>query len=225
MGGLGEAVGNAALAEQVTQHEQADKRRRGRQHEGYEYGDHDGEYYLFLLGYRPQLLHLYPALFLCRQRLHYRGLYDRNQRHVRISRDGDRTEKIRSEPQGNVNRRRAVCAADYAYGACFSIAEAKELSAYKSDEDAELRSRAHKQALGVGDQGTEVCHCSHAHEYQRGVYAELYAQIQVVYKAGAVTQLRPVYGGSRGSNPFTIARYSRTQEMAIIIRHLGSAIR
>ena len=100
LGGLGEAVGNAALAEQVTQHKQADKRRRGRQHEGYEYGDHDGEYYLLLLAYRPQLLHLYPALFLCRQRLHYRRLYDRNQRHVRISRDGDRTEKIGSKPTG-----------------------------------------------------------------------------------------------------------------------------
>ena len=50
---------------------------------------------------------------LGRQRLHYRRLDNRDQRHVRIRRDSDRRKQMRSERLGHVYSRRSVRAADY----------------------------------------------------------------------------------------------------------------
>ena len=74
-------------------------------------------------------------------------------------------------------------AADDADGAGFRAGEAHETAAHEGDEDAQLCGRAQQQGLGVGNEGTEVRHSTHAHEDQAGIDAQLHTQVENVHQS------------------------------------------
>ena len=93
---------------------------------------------------------------------------------------------MRSQLAGQVDGGGAVRAADDAGGSGFLRGETHHgITNDEGDKDAQLRGSAQQQALGVGNQGTEVGHAAHAQEDQAGVNAQLHAQIQVVQHAGS----------------------------------------
>ena len=107
---------------------------------------------------------------------------------------------------GDVDRRRTVSAADDADSAGFRLGKAEEDRAREGDENTDLRRRAEDQALGVGDQRTEVGHAADAEEDQRRIDAQLDALIEIVQQAAvlgifiidlAADLLHDMSGGSR----------------------------
>lgn len=113
------------------------------------------------------------------------GLNDRDEGHVGISGNGDRTEQLGSQTGGDEDRGRAVSAADDTDGGGLLVSEAHELGTDIGHEDTELSGSAEQQGLGVRDQGTEVGHRADAHEDQAGVDAELNAEVQNVEQTEA----------------------------------------
>ena len=96
------------------------------------------------------------------------------------------------------SRAGAVGAADDADGAGLRAGEAQQAAAHIGQEDAQLSRSAQQQALGIGDQGSEVGHGAHAHEDQARIDAKLYAQVQNVDQArahGDVGEGHAVIGG------------------------------
>ena len=203
---LGDTLDHAALLEEVAEHEHTDQRSRvGKQN-----GDHDDnddrEHDLFQLGHRTELFHNDGALLLGGEQLHDGRLDDGHQRHVGIRRDRDGAEQMGREFGGDVDRRRAVGAADNADSAGFRLGKAEEDRAGEGDKDTDLRGSAEDQALGVGDQRTEVGHAADAEEDQRRIDAELDALIEIVEQAAvlgifiidlAADLLHDMPGGSR----------------------------
>ena len=184
-GGLLQTVHNAGLLEQVTEHQARDQRRGRRNEQRHEHGDHDGEDDLLAFADLTQRAHHDAALFLGGQSLHDGGLNDRDEGHVGISGNGDRTEQLGSQTGGDEDRGRAVGAADDTDGGGLLVSEAHELGTDIGHEDTELSGSAEQQGLGVRDQGTEVGHRADAHEDQAGVDAELNAEVQNVEQAEA----------------------------------------
>ena len=81
------------------------------------------------------------------------GGWMRDQRHVRIRRDGDRPEQFRCKLRRQVYCGGAVCAADDADRGGLRAGEAQYYRAEERHEYAELSRRAEQKALGVGKQG------------------------------------------------------------------------
>ena len=79
---VGKSVGDAALTEEVAQHQAADEGSRRGQEQDDEGSDHDGEDYLLGLGDLAGLLHLYLAHLVGGEKLHKRRLDHGDQRHV-----------------------------------------------------------------------------------------------------------------------------------------------
>ena len=184
-GSLLQTVNNARLLEEVTEHQARDQRSGGRNEQRHEHGDHDGEDDLLALADLTQRAHHDLTLFLGGQNLHDGGLDDRNERHVRVSGNGDGAEQLGSETGGDEDRGRAVSAADDTDGGGLLIGEAHELGADIGHEDTELGGSAEQQGLGVRDQGAEVGHRTDAHEDQAGVDAQLNAEVEDVQKTEA----------------------------------------
>ena len=118
------------------------------------------------------------------------------------------------------------------------------------DKDAQLCGGTQQQTLGVCDQRTKVGHGTNANKNQAGINAQFYTEIDKISIKTRITswQLSPVHmaagkkvvtdipapgrlvnsmpnaigKSSNGSKPFLIAKYSKTQAIAIIIRTLGS---
>ena len=176
---------NATLAHQIAQHQHANQRCRIGQQEGNQDGDDDREQNLFQLRNRAELFHNHRTLFLGRQRLHNRGLDNRDQGHVGIRRYSDRPQELRSQFGCHKDCRRAVCAADNrdCTGLLCSkgqIRDTKILNkdrADKSQEDTQLRGSSKQKALRVGDQGAEICHGANPQENQRRINTKFYALI------------------------------------------------
>ena len=182
--GVGQTVGAAAFTEQVAEHQAADQRSRGRQEQDDEDGDDDGEENLLGLGNRAGLHHLDLAVSFRGHELHDRGLDQRDERHIGICRDGDRTQQLRGKLVGQEDGRRAVCAADDADGSSFLAGEAEADGAEEGDEHAQLRCSAEQQALRVRDQGAEVSHGADAHEDQGRVQTSLDADVEDIQQTG-----------------------------------------
>jgi len=89
--GLGKTVGNTADIEQVTEHQEANKRRCVRKNESDDSGNGDRENDLLGLGYRTERFHLDLTLFFAGAELHDRRLDDRDERHIRVSGNGNCT--------------------------------------------------------------------------------------------------------------------------------------
>ncbi len=172
---------HAGLSEQVAQHQHAYQRSRGRKDQTYHNRNNDREQYLLQLGNRTKLAHLNLPFFFRGQQLHDRRLDDRHQRHVGICRNCDRPQNRRL-PQlaGQEDGCRSVCTADDGDGCRRHIVEAHEDGPEICRENAELRRRAQKEALGVGNQGTEIRHSTHTHENQGRQDGPLVQYIEII---------------------------------------------
>ena len=76
--------------------------------------------------------------------------------------------------------RRAVGAADNADGSRLRAGEAQDDRPEERQIDAQLCRRAQQQALGIGQQGAEVCHGAHTQEDQRRIQTGLDADVQKI---------------------------------------------
>ena len=161
------AVGDARLAEEVAEHEHAQKRCDRRQQQTDEDGRDEREDDLLELRDVTQLLHDDFALLLRREELHDGRLNERHERHVGVRRDSDRSQEIRCELRRQVNGRRPVGAADDADGSGFFNGESEHHRKAESDEYADLRRRSQKKRIGIGKQRTEVRHGADAEKDQR----------------------------------------------------------
>ena len=164
---VGQLADNAALTEEVAQHEHTDKgSRRGKDHT-HDNCNNDGEKDPLELGDRSELRHPDLALLVCGQRAHDGRLNDRDKGHIGVGGDSDGSEKFcLSQLGAEEDRGRAVGTADDGdRGRGFAV-EAQSDRAEVCAEDTELRGSAEQEAHGIGDQGTEVRHGADAHEDQ-----------------------------------------------------------
>ena len=187
LGGVGQALGNAALTEQVAQHEHTDQG-GGVGHQQNDEDSHgDGEDDLLGLGHLAQLSHLHLTGLLGGQGLHQRRLDHGNQRHIGVCRDGDGGQQPHSQLGSRQNGGRAVGAADDADGGGLSGCEAQDQSHQEGGEDAQLSGSAQQQGHGVGQQRTKVGHCANSHEDNRRIDGPLDALIEHPHEADGTT--------------------------------------
>ncbi len=91
---------------------------------------------------------------------------------------------MRGQHGGDEQGGGAVGSADDAHGGGLIAGETQQAEDDKGGKDADLGGCAQQQALGVGDQGSEVGHGAYAHKDEAGVNAQLDAQIQDIDEAG-----------------------------------------
>ena len=127
LNGVGQTIRHAALLEQVAQHQAAQQRGHGGQHQAGDNGDHNGEEDLFGLGDGAKLLHLDLAHLLSGQQAHDGGLDQGDQRHIRVSCNGDWAKQMGSQGLGQPNGGGAVSAADNADGGSLGAGESSML--------------------------------------------------------------------------------------------------
>lgn len=139
--GFGESFGNEALFEQVAEHKHTEKRERVRKKQSRDKRNRDRENDFLAFGYGTKLLHSDKTLFFRRQKLHDRRLNNRDKRHIRIRRNRDCRQKIRSEFLGNVNSHRTVRSADNADCRGGTSVKTEKDRADESDEHAKLSTR------------------------------------------------------------------------------------
>ena len=173
LGSIGQTLGNAALTEQVAQHEHADQRSGIRNQQDNNDGNCDREYDLLGLGDAAGGSHDDLTLFFSRQYLHDRRLDNGHQRHVAVCSDRDGAEQMRGQLGGDIDGGGAVRAADDADSTGFLIGEAQNLSADKGEEDAQLCGSAQQQAGRTCNQRLKVGHGTDAKENQRGIDTQL----------------------------------------------------
>ena len=116
LSGVGQTVGDAALTEQVAQHEHTDQGSGVGDEQHHENGNRNGEDDLLSLRYLAQLAHLDLTGLLGGQQLHQRRLNHGNQSHVGVGRNGNGGQEFHSQLGGGKNSGGAVSAADNADG-------------------------------------------------------------------------------------------------------------
>ena len=183
LGGVGQTVAHAALPEQVAQHEHADQRSGVGHQQNHEDCNQNGENDLFRFGDRTELRHLDLAHLFGGEQLHNGGLDQRDQGHIRVSRDGNGREQVRCQFRGRQNSRGAVRAADDADGRRLAGLKAQSQSHQEGGEDAQLSGSAQQQGHGIGQQGAEVRHCADSHKDNRRVDGVLNALINHPHEA------------------------------------------
>ena len=114
-----------------------------------------------------QLFHDNLTIFFRREQFHDRRLDQRNQGHVRIRRYRDRTQEFRSQFRSQVNRSRAVGAADNTDRSCLRSGKTQEHRATQGNEYTDLCRRAEQESFRVRKQRTEVRHRTDTHKDQR----------------------------------------------------------
>ena len=165
----------------VTEHKHTDEGSCGRNKERNRDGDNDREHNAFGFADRAKLFHYDGAFLAGCQQFHERRLNNGNECHVRISRNGNRPELIRSKTGCYKNCSRTVRTADDADGGRKVIIKTEnQPCAEVSDKYAELSCRTEEQTLGICDQRTEIRHCTDAEEDERRVNAELDSEIEIV---------------------------------------------
>src|SRR5699024_490518 len=180
---IAQALGDAALAPQVAQHQAADQGRGGGQEQDDEDAHHDGEDNLLRLGDFAGLFHLGHAHLLGGAQLHERGLNQGDQGHVGVGRDGDGAQELGSQAGGEEDGGGAVSAANDADGGGLVAGEAQDHSADVGHEHAQLGGGAQEQALGVGEQGAKIGHGADAHEDEGRVDACFDADVEYIQEA------------------------------------------
>ncbi len=118
-GGVGQAVGDGALLEQVAEEQHADQNHGARRDHGADQEGGDGKDDTLALTDGSRCFHVDAPFLFGREQAHDGWLDDGDQRHVAVGGDGDGTEQMRSEFGTEKDGGGAVCAADDADGACF----------------------------------------------------------------------------------------------------------
>ena len=166
---LGQRVQHATLANQVAEHQEADKRNGLRGKDARDDRDDDGEEDARCFG---DLLRLIrhadePLLLRCQQADDGR-LDDGYQRHIGIGSDGDRADVAALQGVCHDNGCWAVRRADDGDGGGVADVKAAEARNEKCEKYAKLRRRAEDHQLGVRQQRTEIDHCTDADkQYER----------------------------------------------------------
>ncbi len=178
LGGVGQALGNAALTEQVAQHKHTDQGGGVGNQQHHKDGHGDGEDDLLGLRHLAQLAHLDLAGLLGGQQLHQRRLDHGDQGHVGVSRNGNGRQELHRQFRSGQDGGRAVGAADDADGGGFSGLKAQHQSHQEGGKDAQLSGGAQQQGGGVGQQGAKVRHRADSHKDNRRVDGVLNALIE-----------------------------------------------
>ena len=105
---VGKSFGDAALLKQVAEHEAAEQWSDGGEQKRGDDCHHNGENDFCCLGNVFGRLHANQLFLFGGEHLHQRRLNQRNQRHVGISRDRNRSEQVGRQLIGYVNSRRSV---------------------------------------------------------------------------------------------------------------------
>ena len=176
----GEALGDAALLEQVAEEEHAQQRQAGGDDEGRAEEADDREDDLLALADGARFVHPDQALLLGGEQQHDRLLDHGHEGHVGVGRHGDRTHQFRSQLGAQEDGGRAVRAADDADGTGLIGGEAEHEREQVGAEDTHLCSGADQDEARLRDQGREVRHGPDAEEYQWRVPAVLHAVVQDV---------------------------------------------
>ncbi|SAR70976.1 Uncharacterised protein [Klebsiella pneumoniae] len=167
---IAQPLHHAALAHQVAEAEHPQQRRGVRQQERHQQQQHRREEDLLPLTHRAQLHHADLPLLIRGQRLHDRRLDQRHQRHIGVRRHRDGPQQLRRQLARQVNRRRAVGAADDADGRRLRQGEADDAEVVQRQrpehggEDPELRRRPQQQGARVSQQRAEIGHRPDAHK-------------------------------------------------------------
>ena len=193
MCGLGKTIGHTADVEEVTEHQATDERDGIGHDEPHDKGYKDGEANLLDRGDLAKRGHTDGALLFGGEHAHEGGLDHRDQGHVAVRRDRDRTQQVRCQGLGHENGRGAVRAADDTDGRRLLGAEHARNERYaKCHEHAELCAGTDEECFGVGNEGGEVGHCADADENQARINAELNAKVQEVNKTAVVQDLAEI---------------------------------
>ena len=187
---LAQTLRDAALPEEVAEHEDAHERHRRRKDEARRHGADDGEEDPFRLPYGTEVVHTDRPVGLGRQGLDDRRLDERHQRHVAVGRHGHRSQDLGRHLHGQVDARRAVGPADDGDARRFLDGEADHHGPEEGDEDAQLRRRAEEEGDRVRQEGREVRQGSDAHEDDDGVDFMLRPEEDVVQEAPFVHDAR-----------------------------------
>ena len=178
--GLREALGDAADAEHIAEHDEAEQRDGGRRDKAADYRyRYREEEELGLRDGTRRVGHAHLALFLSRKGLDDRRLDERDERHVCVGRYRNRPQQVRREARRNVYRGRAVGGSDDAYrGRLIYIVVEDEVGDPHGEEDTGLRREAEEEDLRVREQRREVAHGSDRDEYQQREYLRRYAEVE-----------------------------------------------
>ena len=180
---IAQALRDTGFLQQVAEHQAADQGSSGGQQQHDENRHDDREQDLFGLAHLAQLRHLHAAFLFGGQRPHNGRLNHRDQRHVAVSRHGNRPQQFGSQLRRGQDGRGAVRAADNTDGSGLLRVEAQQVRAEEGEEHAELCSSAQQQALRVGNQRTEIGHRADAHEDQAGIDTGLHADVKDIDQA------------------------------------------
>ena len=196
LGGVREALHTTGLPEQVAQHQHTDERSHRGQHQHAEDGDHNGEDNLFGLAHLPQLVHLNLPLLLGGKHPHNGRLDERNQGHVGVGGHRNGGQQLRGQAVGEEDGSGSVGAANDGDGGRLGGGEhglatddnvvPQEVRQGEGHVDTELGGGPQQEADGVGDKGTKVGHCAHAHKDEAGEDAGLNPHVDDAQHAGVV---------------------------------------
>ena len=171
---VAEPLNHAGFADQVPERQRPHQRGGVGKQQHTEHQNGNGEENLLQFGHLTQLGHFDLPVFLRRQRPHDGRLDNRHQRHIGVSRYGDRAQQIRRQLGGHVDRRRAVRTADNPDGGGILQRKIENTGvlgeshgADQRPEDPELRRRPQQGRLGVGQQRAEIGHRPDPHEDQQ----------------------------------------------------------
>lgn len=181
-----EPVRDAALPQEVAEHEDSHKGDRCGEDESRRHGGDDGKEDLLKLRDWPKGVHADGTVRLRGEQLDHRRLDEGDEGHVAVGRHSYCPQDLGREFHGEVDARGAVRSSDDGDGGRFLDGEAHEHGAEEGDEDAELRCRAEEKGDGVGKQGREVRQGSYAHEDDDGVDFVFRAEEDVPEKAAVV---------------------------------------
>ena len=165
LAGLHETVHDAGFLHDVAQHEHCDEGGGVGHHQDADNHHHHRESDTLGLGDLAQGLHADLAFLVVGHGSHDRRLDKRNKSHVGVGRHGDGAAKMLGQLVCGEDGRRTVGATDDTDGSRLAQGEAAEGDgAEHGGKYAELRATAKKQGAGVGNQGAEVRHGTHAQE-------------------------------------------------------------
>ena len=169
LGSLGEAAQNAALPDQIAEHQKAYQGHRGGGHQTGHHRDQDGEQDAQTAGNSLGLVgHVHGPVLPGGHQLDSRGLDDGDQGHIGIGRHGDGPHIVGLEHLGNQDRGGTVRRADDADRGRVLQVKAQHRGNQDGQEDTRLGRGAAQKQLGVGQQGTKIDHGSDADKQQDG---------------------------------------------------------
>ena len=179
---LAQTFNDTALLEEVAEHQAADKCTSRWNYQANDDGHNDGEDNLLLLADCAKLAHANHAFFLRGEGAHDGRLNDRHQSHIAISSYSNGTKQLRSKLGRQEDSGRTICATDDTDGSGLSYRETEDVNLRYQEgcEDAKLSSSTKQEALGIGNQRTEVGHCTYAKEDEARINASLHTHIKDV---------------------------------------------